>query len=149
MNSSLSAPGFGRALQLGTGVLLAVVAYMMGHDHFALIRSGTRAQGRVVATKTISQRTGSSSGFSHSAPHAVVEFRAGDRDVQFVDWLNVRRGESKGSLVPIIYDSARPDVAMIDRPAWNWFPWGGIAAVGALLIVSAAVGLVRRPRSSD
>jgi hypothetical protein len=88
-------------------------------------------------------RDSRSSSFTTTAQMPVVEYHLGDHDVRFRDWLAGRPGEYKGSVVPVLYDPSRPSVAMIDRPVWNWVPWGPTAAVGLLVMVSGGVARVR------
>jgi hypothetical protein len=70
----------------------------------------------------------------------IVEFQAGDRIVRFEDWKGSSLAGSLRDRVTVLYDPARPSVAMIDRPAWNWLPWAPIAAVGLFLTLVAIKG---------
>jgi hypothetical protein len=72
-----------------------------------------------------------------------VEFQAGDRFVQFQDWLGAKiAGTAKVSVI-VLYDPVNPSVAMIDRPVWNWIPWAPTFAVGVFLVLVAVRGAFR------
>ena len=123
------------------GVFFLLFGAYIGKDHFHLIRDGVRAPGTIVAYKQISMPDG---GRSHweTAFMPIVKFQAGDRTVQFRDWmgtnaavLNVR--------VTVLYDPANPPLAMIDRPVYNWIPWGPTFAIGLFLVLVAIKGALR------
>jgi len=126
--------------QVIAGAILLIVAYMMGHVHFHLIQQGVRAPGTVVG---FNQRYIGNS-FSRTTPALsfmpIVEFQAGDRIVRFEDWKGSSLAGSLRDRVTVLYDPARPSVAMIDRPVWNWLPWAPIAAVGLFLTLVAVKG---------
>ena len=126
--------------QVVAGAILLVVAYMMGHVHFHLIQQGVRAPGTVVG---FNQRYIGNS-FSRTTPALafmpIVEFHAGDRIVRFEDWKGSSLAGSLRDRVTVLYDPARPSVAMIDRPVWNWLPWAPIATVGLFLTLVAIKG---------
>ena len=126
--------------QVVAGAILLIVAYMMGHVHFHLIQQGVRAPGTVVG---FNQRYIGNS-FSRTTPALafmpIVEFQAGDRIVRFEDWQGSSLAGSLRDRVTVLYDPARPSVAMIDRPVWNWLPWAPIAAVGLFLTLVAIKG---------
>jgi Protein of unknown function (DUF3592) len=119
--------------QMLAGLLFLGLGYYMGHTHFHLIREGVRAPGRIVGYKQEAFRR--SSGSSSTGYMPVVEFHTSDRFVQFKDWLGTSIQGSSNVSVMVLYDPANPSVAMIDRPLWNWFPWGPILAVGVLLLL--------------
>jgi hypothetical protein len=45
--------------------------------------------------------------------------------------------------VTVLYDPANPTLAMIDRPVYNWIPWGPTFAVGLFLVIVAIKGALR------
>ncbi len=54
--------------------------------------------------------------------------------------LNVR--------VTVLYDSANPTSAMIDRPVMNWIPWAPTFAVGLFLILVAIKAWLCPPQAT-
>jgi uncharacterized protein DUF3592 len=127
-----------RVAQAVTGLFLMALGYYIGREHFHLIRAGVRTPGTIVGYKEEYFRgdysRASSSGTTAFMP--IVKFQAGDRVVQFKDWvgtnaavLNVR--------VTVLYDPANPSLAMIDRPVMNWIPWAPTFVVGLFLILVA------------
>jgi hypothetical protein len=36
--------------------------------------------------------------------------------------------------VTVLYDAEKPNLAMIDRPVWNWIPWGPTLGMGLFLL---------------
>ena len=127
-----------RVAQAVTGLFLILLGYYIGREHFHLIREGVRAPGTIVGYKQEyfpgNYSRPSSSGTTAFMP--LVKFQAGDRMIQFKDWmgtnaavLNVR--------VTVLYDPANPSSAMIDRPVWNWIPWAPTFAVGLFLVLVA------------
>ena len=123
--------------QIVVGMLLCGLGYFMGKTHLRLILKGERGQGRIVAYKermfTYSSRSNDT--FTHfPGDMPVVEYRTvGDKEIRFEDWLGKSSTGMLNQSVPVLYDSADPSVAMIDRPVWNWMPWAPILAVGLLL----------------
>lgn len=73
----------------------------------------------------------------------IVEFQAGDRVVQFQDWLGTKIAGNINVSVIVLYDPVNPSVAMIDRPVWNWIPWTPIFVVGVFLVLVAIKGAFR------
>ena len=134
---------YGRILQALTGLFLVFMGYFMGHAHFHLILDGTKTQGKIVAYKTEYFQNSKGSSTSYMP---VVAFRAGDRTIQFEDWLGSRSTGNVNVLVPVLYDPDAPAVAMIDRPTWNWIPWAPIFGVGVFLLLVSTVGWVRSSR---
>ena len=89
-----------------------------------------------------------STGYYDTAEMPVVEYQAGGRAVQFQDWLSRPSDPYLRANVMVLYDPANPAVAMIDRPTWNWIPWGPAIAVGLLLVLSGAKGLLFPARTA-
>jgi hypothetical protein len=129
--------------QLLTGVFLVFLGYAIGKDHLHLLRQGARAPGRIVDYKREtfrnSARSSTSTGFM-----PIVQFRDGDRLIQFKDWLGSGSVGFLGKPVTVLYDPTNPSAAMIDRPVWNWIPWGPTLAIGIFLI---CVGLLATAKS--
>lgn len=138
----------GRVGQVLAGGLLLAVGFAISGNHGALLYSGARASGRIVDLKSVRLQTGSSSTFWTTAHIPIVEYRIADRTIRFEDWLGGRPSEHVGATVPVLYDPTQPAVAMIDRPVWNWIPWGPTAAVGLLVLASGVIGLIRLQRES-
>jgi Protein of unknown function (DUF3592) len=138
----------GRVAQVFAGMLILAIAYLIGRSHALLLLSGTRTSGTIVALKQEQIRSLRSASFYRTAYLPIVEYRVAGRIVRFEDWLG-RGNQTVGSTVPILYDAANPSVAMIDRPVWNWFPWGPTALVGVLVLVSGTIGLVRLKRAGQ
>jgi hypothetical protein len=130
--------------QLFLGIVLLGLGYFMGHTHFHLIREGMRAPGRITGYKQ--ERFRSSSGFYSTGYMPIVEFHINDRLVQFQDWMGSNSASALYNPVIVLYDSANPSTAMIDRPAWNWFPWAPIFFVGLFLVLVAIKGALRSLR---
>lgn len=124
------------------GLMILAAAYYVGHEQITLMRRGVAGQGRIVGFQTITVRDGGSKSTT-ARPHPVVELSLDNHPIRFVDWLGLRGEGSVGAIVPVRYLRDQPSVAMIDRPVWNWFPWGWLAAVGMLVFGSAVIGWVR------
>jgi len=75
----------------------------------------------------------------------VIEFTAGHDAVRFRDWMGSNLRVPMGGSVPDLYDPAHPANAMIDRPVWNWIPWGPMLAIALLLLASGIRGRMRSP----
>jgi hypothetical protein len=146
---------FLRYVQLAVGIFLILFGYAIGKDHLQLVMHGQRATGTIVGYKQVSIRR--SSGFYDTANMPVVEFNAeynaeysaghsasgsNSEPVRFQDWLSRPSDPYLHSAVPVLYDPANPAIAMIDRPLWNWIPWAPTIAVGLLLVLSGAKGLL-------
>jgi hypothetical protein len=142
-----AAPNFLRYIfifQAIAGLFLIGLAYFMGAAHFQLIRAGIRAPGKIVGYQQ--QYFKSSSGSTSSTTTGympIVEFQAGDRFIQFQDWLGTSVGGSTNVPVIVLYDPVNPSVAMIDRPVWNWIPWAPTFAVGLFLVLVAVRSALR------
>ena len=144
-----AAPEFLRYIfifQAFAGLLLIGLAYFMGAAHIHLIRTGIRAPGKIVGYKqqyfTSSPRDISSTTTGYMP---IVEFQAGDRVVQFQDWLGGKIAETANVSVMVLYDPVNPSVAMIDRLVWNWIPWAPTLAVGVFPVLVAVRGAFRAP----
>jgi Protein of unknown function (DUF3592) len=128
-------------LQVVTGLFLLALGYSIGKDHFHLLRAGVRTSGTIVDYKeqyfSNSSRTSSTSAFM-----PIVQFPVGGRVVQFKDWMGTNSAVLRKP-VTVLYDPANPLLAMIDRPVWNWIPWGPTFAVGLFLFLVGTGGLIR------
>ena len=132
-----------RRAQIAAGLFLMALGYHMGKDHYRLIRQGARAAGTIVAYKQEPMPDGRG-GYRRPISLPIVRFQAGDRAVEFKDWLS-SPAEVLNARVPVLYDPADPRAAMIDRPVWNWIPWAPVLGVGVFLLLVAA--LSGRPSS--
>lgn len=120
--------------QVVVGLFLLGFGYYIGRDHLHLILQGSRTQGIIVAYHQEKlPESGGARWNEISLP--IVAYSAGGESIRFQDWkdpgaavLNVR--------VPVLYDPTHPATAMIDRPIWNWIPWGPMMAMGAFLLAS-------------
>lgn len=132
-------------VQLFTGLFLAFLGYAIGKDHLHLIQHGVRAPGTVVRYQPKrfhdAVRNFTSIGFM-----PVVQFQAGDRLVEFQDWMGSSSASALRKQVTVLYDPVNPQTAMIDRPTWNWLPWCPTLAVGLFLICVALPGILRLAR---
>src|SRR5579864_9448811 len=104
---------YGRGLQIVTGLVLLLLGWHMGHDHLQLLRSGTRTQGKIIGSKQ-ERFYRDATAIGSRADMPVVEFQAGDRMVQFEDWLGSSTPPTLNQVVPVLYDASNPAVAMID-----------------------------------
>ena len=134
-------------LQAFAGVVLLLLGYVMGREHFRLIQHGERTQGTIIGYKQVSMPDRNGTNWD-TATMPVVNFQAGGRTVQFRDWMD--SGERLANVpVTVLYDPANPASAMIDRPVWNWIPWGPIFAVGVFLALVAIKGWVSSRITSE
>ena len=127
---------YGFILQTVVGMLLCGLGYFMGSMHLRLILEGAKTQGRIVDYQQRPFRiTRTNQSFTVAGYMPIVEYRAvGDKKIHFEDWLGNSSMGMLNQSVPVLYDTADPSVAMIDRPVWNWMPWAPILAVGLLLV---------------
>jgi len=109
-----------RFAQIVAGLLFLLFGFYIGRDHLHLIRAGVRTEGIIVDYKWESF-PGRMASDQKSGLMPIVKFQTRDTVVQFKDW--------KGSNAPlpnvrvvVLYDTANPSLAMIDRPVWNWIP---------------------------
>lgn len=128
--------------QLVVGLFLLLFGYAIGKDHLHLIRAGVRTSGTIIDYKEEHFSTTPGGVRWVGAFMPIVEFPLGDRMVQFKDWMGssvaIRNLE-----VTVLYDPANPSLAMIDRPVWNWIPWGPAMGVGFFLILVGARAFFR------
>ena len=131
--------------QLFAAIALLAVAYFTGKTEARLLLNGVRAQGKIVGfqpRELHTHRNPSSTGrFGRIVYLPIVEFAAQGAIVRFEEHKLVAQGEGVGWPVAVRYDSADPTRAMIDRPLWNWIPWGPALAVGLFLLLVALKGL--------
>jgi len=127
-----------RFAQIVAGLLFLLFGFYIGRDHLHLIRAGVRTEGIIVDYKWESF-PGRMASDQKSGLMPIVKFQTRDTVVQFKDW--------KGSNAPlpnvrvvVLYDTANPSLAMIDRPVWNWIPWGPMIVLGVFLIVVGIKG---------
>jgi len=132
-------------LQFLVALALLGVAYFTGKTEAHLLLNGARAQGKIVAfqkRQLHTHRNPSSTGmYGRNVYLPVVEFEARGEPVRFVETKLVTQEEGVGWPVAVLYDSADPTRAMIDRPFWNWIPWGPALAMGLFLLLVALKGL--------
>ena len=133
-------------VELLGGMLLCGLGYVMGTTQLRLVTRGVKTEGTIVdfRTETIGARRSDGTSRTSNAQMAVVEYHAmGDKKVRFEDWLDDSRSRQKNDRVPVLYDPENPNVAMIDRPLWNWIPWAPILAFGILLVMSGLASGIR------
>jgi len=129
-----------RIAEVVTGVFLLCLGYFIGKDHYHLIRDGVRAPGVIVGYQKQYFRGSDgrvSSGTVASMP--IVRFHAGGQDVKFKDWMGTN-AEVLNVRVTVVYDAEKPSLAMIDRPVWNWIPWGPTLGMGLFLCLVGVRG---------
>jgi hypothetical protein len=134
---------FVRYLQVGVGLLLLAAGWYMGKTQIHLIREGTRTQGLIVDYEKRYNLTRRSRSIRSVSYMPVVEYNLGERAIRFEDWLGRSLPGALNFPVSVLYDAANPAIAMIDRPVWNWLPWGPIMAVGAFLFIVGVAGVLR------
>jgi hypothetical protein len=126
-------------------VLFLSFAYGTGKVHAHLLLGGVRTRGKIVGLKPVRMQTRSSEAGSTALVDTIyeptVEFRAGDRLVQFQEWKGQSSNAGLGWSVPVLYDPASPSFAMIDRSLWNWLPWAPCFAGGLIAAVASLKGL--------
>jgi hypothetical protein len=137
-----------RALQLATGVFLALLGLYIGRVRIELMLDGARTSGRIVGYEQRLMPTSGTSTARTLAFMPVVEFQTGTRSVRFTDWLGSSVAAARNERVPVVYRGADPSVAMIDRRVGNWLPWAPILALGLFLSLDAVRAYVARRRSS-
>ncbi len=128
--------------QAATGALLLILAWFSGAPRVPLIMQGERTTGRVVDYEQarVNNRGLGNMTRPGSTFLPVVEFDAAGESVRFTDWAGSQSRAGINQSVTVFYDPARPSSAMVDRLAWNWFPWAPFAAIGGLLLLSSLRG---------
>jgi hypothetical protein len=121
-------------------------AHFTGKTNAHLLLNGLRTRGKIVGfqkRQLHTHRNPSSTGmYGRNVYLPIVEFEAQGTTVRFEEPKLVNDGESVGWPVVVLYDPANPSVAMIDRPVWNWIPWGPALALGIFLAIAALRGLL-------
>src|SRR5256885_2642472 len=118
-------------------------AYSTGQVHTRLLLKGAATTGTVVASVPVEFASGSNPASSRRTGYeAVVVFLVGEDQFRFQEWKATRAAPSLGARVPVIYDPADPDIAMVDRGYWNYLPWAPCAAIGGFLALVAFKGLL-------
>ena len=131
-----------RALQLATGLSLALLGFYIGRTRIELLAGGARTTGTIVAyEQQLMPRSGTSTSRT-LAFMPVVEFDVGGRTARFTDWLGSSVAAALHERVPVVYRRADPTVAMIDRPVANWLPWAPTLALGLFLSLDAVRAFV-------
>ena len=118
-------------------------AYSTGKVHTRLLLKGAATTGTVVASVPVQFASVSNPGSSRRTSYeAVVVFLVGEDQFRFQEWKATRAAPSLGARVPVIYDPADPDIAMVDRGYMNYLPWAPCAAIGGFLALVAFKGLL-------
>ena len=114
-----------------------------GKVHTRLLLKGAATTGTVVASVPVQFASGSNPASSHRTSYeAVVVFLVGEDQFRFQEWKATRAAPTLGARVPVIYDPADPDIAMVDRGYMNYLPWAPCAAIGGFLALVAFKGLL-------
>ena len=114
------------------GLSTMYFTYHLGNANFFLLLDGIKTEGKIVEYKQ--QVFVGGNRFYSTIFMPVVEFKIGNKEVRFRDWLGNRSNSLPGEFVPVIYNSANPSIAMVDRPVWNWIPFS-IFIAGLLLVL--------------
>jgi hypothetical protein len=130
------------------GLCIMFVAYQIGHKHICLLQDGVRTQGRIaeykdevfITTVTNFSNTSTRQGMI-SLP--IVEFRIEDRVIRFKDWIGRESRYVATGIVPVIYSSGDPSIAMVDRPILNWMPWAPVFIAGLFLALVSVKNWLR------
>lgn len=127
------------------GLSTMYFTYLLGNANFFLLLDGIKTEGKIVEYK---QQVLVDSNRSYSTIFMpVVEFKIGDKDVRFRDWLGNRSNSLPGEFVPVIYNSANPSIAMVNRPVWNWIPFS-IFIAGLLLVLVSIKNWIKFSRAT-
>jgi len=114
-----------------------------GKVHTRLLLKGAATTGTVVASVPVQFASGSNPASSRRTSYeAVVVFLVGEDQFRFQEWKATRAAPSLGARVPVIYDPADPDIAMVDRGYLNYLPWAPCAVIGGFLAMVAFKGLL-------
>jgi hypothetical protein len=143
LNNKPTVLRYTHGLQIIAGLALMTLGFHTGHAHFHLLPAGIRTQGRIIAYRQEQFPRSGSQTFRSTGYMPVVEYRIGDRSVQFQDWLGKPVAGPINVPVTVLCDATNPSLAMIDRPIWNWLPWSPILAVGLFLLLVGFSGLIR------
>lgn len=127
------------------GLSTMYFTYHLGNANFFLLLDGIKTEGKIVEYKQ--QAFVDSNRSSSTIFMPVVEFKIGDKDVRFRDWLGNRSNSLTGEFVPVIYNSANPTIAMVDRPVWNWIPFS-IFIAGLLLVLVSIKNWIKFSRAT-
>ena len=118
-------------------------AYSTGKVHTRLLLRGAATTGTVVASVPVQFASGSTPASSRRTSYeAVVVFLVGEDQFRFQEWKATRAAPSLGARVPVIFDPADPDIAMVDRGYLNYLPWAPCAVSGGFLAMVAFKGLL-------
>src|SRR5256885_1372376 len=114
-----------------------------GKVHTRLLLKGAATTGTVVASVPVQFASGSNPASSRRTSYeAVVVFLVGEDQFRFQEWKVTRAAPTLGARVPVIYDPADPDIAMVDRGHLNYLPWAPCAVIGLFLLIVAIKGLL-------
>lgn len=116
-------------------------SYQTGKTHALLLLNGKATIGTVVAAVPVEFSSRSSS-TSHTAFEAVVSFSAAGQEFRFQEWKATSVAPAVGTRVPVIYNPADPDGAMVDRGYLNYLPWVPCAVIGLFLLIVATKALL-------
>lgn len=151
-------------VQLVVGISLLIFSYSLGRVPFRLIRSGVKAEGRIVDYNL--QNFGGSALYG-SAPlklkwMPVVEFQVGGQKFRFQDRFaakyDVTPGRAEkppvGYVQTLLYDPENPSVAMLESPSasrlpMQWIPWFPMGVMAIIVILAAFSGLMKASRQSE
>src|SRR5215831_14587399 len=95
--------------------------YVTGNVHARLLLDGKATTGTIVAGVPVhfSSRSGSVS----TAYESVVIFTVGTDEFRFQEWKARKLPPAIGAKVPVLFDPADPEMAMVDRGYLNYLPW--------------------------
>jgi hypothetical protein len=116
------------------GLFTMSFTYHMGNAYFYLLLDGVKTEGKIVEYKEHGFLD--DSGFYSTSFMPVIEFQTEHKVVRFKDWLGHQSNGMTGEVVAVIFNSANPAVAMVDRRIANWIPFS-IFMAGLLLVVAS------------
>jgi hypothetical protein len=124
----------GGAIGLGIGLWLASKTR-------SLIQRGAQAQGRYVDVQWQSSGVG-----GESAQYGQIEFQTAQGQlIRFSSRLGtLSQRQNLGKIVPVLYDPAAPDQAVVNSFVELWMPAIIFAGVGASWIIVAGIVLILR-----
>ena len=132
---------FACLLQFIAAIPFLWFAYATGKTHSQLLLRGSTTTGTIVGGVPVHFSSGS--GLSSTAYESVVTFTAGTDEFRFQEWKARKLPPAIGAKVPVLYDSADPEIAMVDRGYLNYLPWTPCAVIGVFLLLVAFKGLLR------